>query len=108
MASLYADEDFRYDVVARLRRLGHDVLTEAAAVVPICSWFLLSLSILTIGLRLVHQPQPRSHENLPKDGDAHRQPNRQRALVDKSPRHRHEHEKQPEEQAQPSRQRTAM
>src|SRR5262245_34201280 len=27
MASLYADEDFRYGVVERLRRLGHDVLT---------------------------------------------------------------------------------
>ena len=27
MASLYADEDFRYGVVGRLRRLGHDVLT---------------------------------------------------------------------------------
>ena len=27
MASLYADEDFRYPVVERLRRLGHDVLT---------------------------------------------------------------------------------
>jgi hypothetical protein len=27
MASLYADENFRYGVVERLRRLGHDVLT---------------------------------------------------------------------------------
>lgn len=27
MASLYADEDFRYGVVERLRRLGHGVLT---------------------------------------------------------------------------------
>src|SRR6516164_7034300 len=27
MAQLYADEDFRYGVVERLRRLGHDVLT---------------------------------------------------------------------------------
>jgi hypothetical protein len=27
MASLYADEDFRYGVIERLRRLGHDVLT---------------------------------------------------------------------------------
>lgn len=27
MASLYADEDFDYTVVERLRRMGHDVLT---------------------------------------------------------------------------------
>lgn len=27
MASFYADEDFRYGVVERLRRLGHDVVT---------------------------------------------------------------------------------
>ena len=27
MASLYADEDFRYGVVEQLRRLGHNVLT---------------------------------------------------------------------------------
>lgn len=27
MASLYADEDFHYGVVERLRQLGHDVLT---------------------------------------------------------------------------------
>jgi hypothetical protein len=27
MASLYADEDFDYAVVERLRQLGHDVLT---------------------------------------------------------------------------------
>lgn len=27
MASLYADEDFRYPVVERLRGMGHDVLT---------------------------------------------------------------------------------
>lgn len=31
MASLYADEDFPYPVVERLRQLGHDVLTTFAA-----------------------------------------------------------------------------
>jgi len=27
MASLYADEDFSYPVVQRLRQLGHDIVT---------------------------------------------------------------------------------
>ena len=31
MATLYADEDFSYPVIQRLRQLGHDILTAHAA-----------------------------------------------------------------------------
>ena len=31
MASLYADEDFSYPVVQRLRQLGHDIVTAQEA-----------------------------------------------------------------------------
>jgi hypothetical protein len=35
MAQLYADEDFPFPVVERLRALGHDVLTTAEVDAPI-------------------------------------------------------------------------
>jgi len=35
MARLYADEDFPFPVVEKLRQLGHDVLTTPEAVEPV-------------------------------------------------------------------------
>src|SRR5580692_9739335 len=71
MARLYADEDFPFPVVERLRQLGHDVLTTLEAGranqgISDADQLVLSVAIVDLTLRVRIPTRTVNHENNPE------------------------------------------